>query len=240
MATRNIIISFDSGAPRPDFTHLKKNQAIADENDEDFCEEEWPVLQKDAQKDTQVRSHLQLKSDFRKQGCPDGCTCPGILELDTAEGAIAEPNASVESVRLPQSIPDSAPAPSNAKMNRVKKWKKMRMIDLNLWSIKEPPQQPEELMAFEKSKVVDPDGWVKISGVMDSGAIRSTTRSDAVPGYQIRPSEMSRKGQCFVTASGGEIANQGEQVLPTYSDNWVKSDKTLQMADVHRTLFSVG
>ena len=36
------------------------------------------------------------------------------------------------------------------------------------------------------------------------------------------------------------MANEGEQVLPTYSDNGVRGEKVIQVADVHKTLFSVG
>ena len=54
------------------------------------------------------------------------------------------------------------------------------------------------------------------------------------------PSEMSKKGECFVTANNQEIANEGQVTFPTYSKELVRTDQTWQVADIAKPLLSVG
>ena len=57
------------------------------------------------------------------------------------------------------------------------------------------------------------NGWTRIRAVPDSGAIESVASNDMAPGYQVVAGPRSRKGQKYVSASGDEIANEGEQPL---------------------------
>ena len=83
-------------------------------------------------------------------------------------------------------------------------------------------------------------GWVKIRVIPDSGAIESVAPNDMAPDYSIYPSAGSQRGQHYVTASGDEIPNEGEQYLPSVSSDGTVSEQRWQMAAVTRPLQSVG
>ena len=51
---------------------------------------------------------------------------------------------------------------------------------------------------------------------------------------------MSAQGMCFTTADGGEVPNEGEQTLPSFSENLVRTNQRWQLADVASPLLSVG
>ena len=51
---------------------------------------------------------------------------------------------------------------------------------------------------------------------------------------------MSKMGLCFTTANGGEVPNEGQQVLPTFSENLVRTNQRWQIADTAKPLLSVG
>ena len=63
---------------------------------------------------------------------------------------------------------------------------------------------------------------------------------DMVPGWEVRPSEGSRQGREFVTAGGGALKNQGEQMVPMRSGEGVWTETRWQIAPVTRPLLSVG
>ena len=83
-------------------------------------------------------------------------------------------------------------------------------------------------------------GWVKIRAIPDSGAIESVAPHDMALAYTVYPSAGSKRGQHNVTASGDEIPNEGEQFLPSVSENGVVTKQRWQMAAVTRPLQSVG
>ena len=83
------------------------------------------------------------------------------------------------------------------------------------------------------------ENWVKVSGVMDSGAADNVTSSDTVPHVPIRPSAGSKRGQNFVSACGQKRANEGEQLLQGYTDQGEEADMLMQITDVKKSLFSV-
>ena len=51
---------------------------------------------------------------------------------------------------------------------------------------------------------------------------------------------MSKRGMKYTAANSGEIPNEGEQVLPTYSLEGCYAVRRLQQAEVAKPLFSVG
>ena len=97
-----------------------------------------------------------------------------------------------------------------------------------------------EVMPLEARYKMEQDGWTRAVAVPDSGAQVSVAPVDLAPGYTIRSSEGSRRGQTFVSASNHEIANEGEQLLPTQSAEGVWTTQTWQLAEVSRPLLSIG
>ena len=61
-------------------------------------------------------------------------------------------------------------------------------------------------------------GWIKYRSVVDSGATLSccpgSPEGGAVPGYEVRESPGSKRGQTFTSAANEVIPNMGEQILP--------------------------
>ena len=47
-------------------------------------------------------------------------------------------------------------------------------------------------------------------------------------------------GLCFTTANGGEVPNEGQKTLPTFSENFVRTNQRWQVADTAKPLLSVG
>ena len=84
------------------------------------------------------------------------------------------------------------------------------------------------------------DGWTLIKACMDSGAHVSALPLNAVQGYAVKPSAGQLRGQYFVDASGGELPNEGEQVLPTCSNEGVWTQQVWQVADITRPLNAIS
>ncbi len=51
--------------------------------------------------------------------------------------------------------------------------------------------------------------WVRVKSIMDSGAASSIAPPSVAIGVRIDESDMSRKGQSFITAGDGRIPSQG-------------------------------
>ena len=86
----------------------------------------------------------------------------------------------------------------------------------------------------------DNEGWVKIKGVMDSGASESVAPPNMCPHYEIRPSAGSVAGQKYMCASEETIDNLGEQELEVVTENGKESKILYQIADVARPLNAVS
>ena len=68
----------------------------------------------------------------------------------------------------------------------------------------------------------------------------STLSKQTCPDYAIEPSEMSKQGMSFVMANGEEVPNDGQQTLPTFSENLVRTTQKWQVAEISKPLLSVG
>ena len=114
------------------------------------------------------------------------------------------------------------------------------MNHLNLF-MKEPSSSgpTKELHPAVKYKTVE-DGWVKVRGVMDSGASEAVAPPTMCPHYEITPSPGSLAGQSYVSASDDLIPNLGEQVLDAETMDGRACQLKYQMADVTRPLNSVS
>ena len=103
--------------------------------------------------------------------------------------------------------------------------------------IKAPPKH--NLNNFEANKATS-DEWIKIKGVMDSGASESVAPPSAAPHVPITPSEGSLVGQEYLSASNTNIPNLGEQTLEVVMDDGREKTIKYQIADVTRPLNSIS
>ena len=60
------------------------------------------------------------------------------------------------------------------------------------------------------------------------------------PSYRMEPSPMSKEGQGFIVASGGEIPNECKFQVPSMSAEGVWSNHLWQVASVTQPLLSIG
>jgi len=86
----------------------------------------------------------------------------------------------------------------------------------------------------------DQNGWVRIRGVMDSGASESVAPPEMCPHYDIVPSPGSVAGQMYVSASDDTIPNLGEQNLEVVTMLGDEAEVKYQIADVARPLNAVS
>ena len=87
---------------------------------------------------------------------------------------------------------------------------------------------------------VEPEGWLKVECVLDSGASESVCPASMAPQWPTRESAGSRMGLHYTSASGGRMPNQGEQHIPIALDNGTCSWAVFQIAEVSRPLIGVG
>ena len=112
--------------------------------------------------------------------------------------------------------------------------------------------KPAEVFMFEKQPVQkeinafaaatpDSDGYIKITGVMDSGASESVAPPTMCPQFDIKPSPGSIIGQNYLSASNGVMYNVGEQILDVVTSTGKESAVKYQMVDkVTRPLNSIS
>ena len=82
--------------------------------------------------------------------------------------------------------------------------------------------------------------WTKISMAVDSGACESVIDAfEQVPGYEVRETKASKSGLVYASATGEEIPNLGEVMLPMLTKENTKRSMKMQAAEVSRPLASV-
>jgi hypothetical protein len=112
--------------------------------------------------------------------------------------------------------------------------------EVNIFEEEEVEEADSHMLALgEHEQQQYGEGWVKVSGCMDSGAADHVTNRDTVPHVPIRPSPGSKRGQKFISATGSKAANEGEQQLQGYTAQGDEADMIMQITDVKKTLFSV-
>ena len=82
--------------------------------------------------------------------------------------------------------------------------------------------------------------WVRVDSVMDSGASAPVAPPTMMPNVQVLPSEGSRRGQTWSSASKHKIKNLGEQRLRACTDEGDEMEVLFQIADVSKPLASVS
>ena len=81
---------------------------------------------------------------------------------------------------------------------------------------------------------------VRIRTVMDSGAADSVAPPTLAPQVNISESNGSKRGQCYVSASGSRLSNMGEKVLNVQTNEGRDANVFYQIAEVGRPLHSVS
>ncbi len=82
--------------------------------------------------------------------------------------------------------------------------------------------------------------YVRTAMVMDSGSVDHVCARDVAPEIPVQPSAGSRRGQEFVTASGGRMRNDGKQALQVLTEEGAAAEMEFQVTGVKRPLCSVG
>ena len=75
---------------------------------------------------------------------------------------------------------------------------------------------------------------------MDSGASAPVAPPQMMPSVQIEPSEGSRRGQYYSSASNHKLKNLGQQKIRACTDAGDETEVLFQIADVSKPLVSVS
>ena len=82
----------------------------------------------------------------------------------------------------------------------------------------------------------DKDMWITI----DSGASENVINRSTAPQFKVMPSTGSNAGVTYVTASGQEMANEGEKDVKVVTQEGHKCLLKMQVTDVRKPLMSVA
>ena len=75
---------------------------------------------------------------------------------------------------------------------------------------------------------------------MDSGAVDTVGPRQVAQAIPIKPTKASKEGRHYKAANGTEIKNYGQKRIEGVDNKGVSTGITIQVADVHKTLASVG
>ena len=104
-------------------------------------------------------------------------------------------------------------------------------------------ETPAELLGFSWRSEAEEWGnkkWVKVDSVVDSGASVPVAPPTMLPNVKIVPSEGSKRGQRFTSASKHKLKNLGQQVINACSEDGQEMQVLFQIADVSKPLVSVS
>ena len=107
----------------------------------------------------------------------------------------------------------------------------------------EEDEKPAELLNCSwrsEPEVWESTKWVKVDSVMDSGASAPVAPPSMLPNVAVVPSEGSRRGQRFTSASKHKLKNLGEQKIHACSEEGQDLEVLFQIADVSKPLVSVS
>ena len=82
--------------------------------------------------------------------------------------------------------------------------------------------------------------WVKVSSVVDSGASTAVAPPSMAPNVPIVPSEGSKRGQKWTSASKHKLKNLGQQSIHACTESGSMTDVLFQVAEVSKPLISVS
>ena len=93
----------------------------------------------------------------------------------------------------------------------------------------------------EEGEVNSIDGnHEKITVTADSGAVDTVGPKHIAQGIPIKPTKASKEGRHYRAANGTQIKNYGQKRLEGVDKKGTSTGITIQVADVHKTLASVG
>ena len=84
------------------------------------------------------------------------------------------------------------------------------------------------------------EGWMRVSSIMDSGAVESVAPPTTCPHIPLAESPGSPAGQEYRTAGGERLRNKGQRHLQAWTDEGCPVGMTHQVADVTKPLSSVS
>ena len=93
---------------------------------------------------------------------------------------------------------------------------------------------------LDNAYAVSGNGGQFVETVVDSGATSSVISSNEARKYGVTPSSGSEAGQCFLSASGSKLRNEGQKYLPVVTEEGQSFGMTYQVAAVTKGLTSVG
>ena len=107
----------------------------------------------------------------------------------------------------------------------------------------EPDKASGELLNLNwRSDMEDFGGrkFVRVESVVDSGASSAVAPPSMMPGVKVVPSEGSRRGQKWSSASKHKIKNLGEQRLKAVTEEGEETEVLFQIPDMSKVLVSVS
>ena len=84
------------------------------------------------------------------------------------------------------------------------------------------------------------NGLEKVTITVDSGAADTVGPKSIAQGIPIKPTKASQLGENYRAANGTTIKNYGQKRLEGVDANGINTGITIQVADVRKTLASVG
>ncbi len=82
-------------------------------------------------------------------------------------------------------------------------------------------------------------GWERVRVRIDSGAIDTVGPKEIARAFEMKETEMSRRGIGYVAANGSSIKNYGEKKIVGYTDDGESVSMRVHCADVKKVLCSV-
>ena len=91
----------------------------------------------------------------------------------------------------------------------------------------------------EVNEVRATPGWERVQAQVDSGAIDTVGPKEMARAFEVKETEMSRRGMGLVAANGTSIKNYGEKKIVGYTDDGEGVSMRVQCADVKKASRSV-
>ena len=97
--------------------------------------------------------------------------------------------------------------------------------------------EPNQLMAVS---IPNKGTWTKITATVDSGAVDHVFPEDCFPGVKLQPSELSKAGRGYVSATSEAIPNLGEKKVGVKTSEGQRRSLKVQVARVRKPLLSAA
>ena len=95
-------------------------------------------------------------------------------------------------------------------------------------------------LEYDLNNVSREEEWKLVETTIDSGAARSVCPTDFCKQFPVRPSVSSKKNECFRTATGMRVKNEGERIVHGTTPEGPKVNMKYAVADIAVPLESVS